>query len=142
MIKRLCEVIAYATGGKKSEFANMMGWKPQYLHRLMTGETGLGIQPVRAILQRFPELDARWFILGEGAMLQTPPSKQVKDSLQRLMEIERYLPVMSGEQVRQLAAGKTDWDDATRECWEQALQERAQDKQVVKDAMRRQGLCR
>lgn len=142
MINRLNEIISYATGGKKSEFAHMMGWTPQYLHRIMSGETGLGIQPVKAILQRFPELDARWLILGEGSMLQTPPSQQMMDSLHRLLELEKYLPVMSGEEIRQLAAGRMDWDAATIEGWEKTLLQRKDSGKVVRDAMKRQGLCR
>lgn len=144
MIQRLNELISYAAGGNKSRFAATMGWKPQYLHRILTGETGLGIQPVKRILQVFPELSARWLLLGTGGMLETPPSKDAADNLVRLLEIEKYIPVMSGDEIRQLAAGRTRWDEETRAAWAAELERRKDGLGLgtIKDAMKRQGLCK
>ena len=98
MNSRLLEFIQYKTGGKQAEFADIMGWSPQYLHKLLK-EGGIGIRPIISLLEKFPELDARWLLLGEGAMITTGAS-EVKQHLLRLLEIERYMPVMTPEELR------------------------------------------
>ena len=55
--------------GRQSVFAERMGWTRTYVSKLTRG-IGLGITPVVAILSAFPELDARWLLLGEGEMLR------------------------------------------------------------------------
>ena len=70
MNERLLQFIQYKTGGKQAEFADMMGWSPQYLHKMLK-EGGIGIRPIVALLEKFPELNARWLLLGEGAMIST-----------------------------------------------------------------------
>lgn len=60
MNDRLLELIQYKTGGKQADFAEFMGWSPQYLNRLTKGESGIGIRPIITLLEKFPELNARW----------------------------------------------------------------------------------
>lgn len=69
MNSRLIALIEYRTDGSRSQFAELMGWSAPYLAKLLRGE-GLGIAPVRTILETYPEIDARWLLLGEGDMLQ------------------------------------------------------------------------
>ena len=38
MNSRLQEIIKYKTGGRKTAFAELMGWTPQYLAKLLNGE--------------------------------------------------------------------------------------------------------
>lgn len=40
MNTRLRKIIDYKTGGNQAEFAALMGWKPQYLFRLLKGDGG------------------------------------------------------------------------------------------------------
>lgn len=63
MHERLAHIIKLKAGGKQNEFAALMGWSPQYLGKLIRGGN-FGLQPVLAILSKFPEIDARWFLFG------------------------------------------------------------------------------
>lgn len=64
MKTRLVELINIVADGNKAQFARMMGWKPQYLNSLLNGR--IGLTPIIYILQMFPNLDARWLLLGDG----------------------------------------------------------------------------
>lgn len=122
MNERLLQFIQYKTGGKQAEFADMMGWSPQYLHKMLK-EGGIGIRPIVALLEKFPELNARWLLLGEGAMLNTG-ADAVKSHLLKLLELEKYMPVMTPDELRLLEDGKTDFDAETVIRWEELLSER------------------
>ena len=91
MNERLAKFIQYKTSGHQAEFANIMGWSPQYLMKLIKGE-GFGIRPVISLIERFPELNARWLLTGEGGMLVTSAVEvSIKKRLMRLLELEKYI---------------------------------------------------
>lgn len=123
MNKRLLEIIQYKTAGKQAEFACIMGWSPQYLNRLAKGESGIGIRPVVALLEKFPELNARWLLLGEGAMI-TSGADELKQRLLRLLEIEKYMPVMTPCELRAITNGQSEFDADTIEKWHVLLEQR------------------
>lgn len=104
MNNRLSEIIKYKTGGKQTQFASLMGWSPQYLSKLVRGKD-FGIAPVIALLQRLPELNARWLLLGEGKMLQDEKLSEIRATAQSyilsILEIEKYLPIMTPAEVRE-----------------------------------------
>ena len=50
-------------GGRRTEFCKLLGWTPQYLAKLLRGDN-FGLQPVLTILSTFPEINARWLLLG------------------------------------------------------------------------------
>lgn len=118
MNKRLATFIDYKTGGNQKEFARLLGWSPQYLHKMLKGDS-MGIQPVISLLQTFPELNARWLILGEGVMVDC-----VRNYVLDLLRLERYIPVMSREDLLALEAGRTDFDSGTIEEWQMRLDKR------------------
>lgn len=122
MNTRLLEFIQFKTSGNQAEFAKVMGWSPQYLHKLLK-EGGIGIRPIIALLEKFPELDARWLLLGEGAMITTG-ADEVKRHLFRLLEIEKYMPVMTPDELREIQEGRSEFDTATVERWSRLLAER------------------
>jgi hypothetical protein len=66
MHTRLAEIIKYVTKGNQAQFAELMGWNPQYVTKLLKGGS-FGIVPVVAIIEKFPEINARWFLTGKGA---------------------------------------------------------------------------
>lgn len=117
MNKRLAQFIDYKTGGNQKEFALLMGWSPQYLHKMLKGDS-MGIQPVVSLLQKFPELDARWLILGDGAMID------VRSRILGMLTLEKYIPVMNREEIDALSAGRTDFDDDTIEGWKVRLEQK------------------
>lgn len=102
MNERLLEIIRYKTHGKKQAFAELLGWSPQYLTKLLNGEN-FGLQPVLTILSAFPEISARWFLFGEGSMLEIGKlfdlQREAMSHVQSLLDLERYIPFMSGAEV-------------------------------------------
>ena len=67
MKDRIQAIIDYKTGGRIGAFGALLGWSPQYLSKLLRGDS-IGLTPVRAILEACPEINARWLILGDGRM--------------------------------------------------------------------------
>ncbi len=121
MNSRLLQFIKYACG-RQSVFAERMGWERQYLSKLTRG-IGLGITPVVAILQKFPELDARWLLLGEGEMLRPTVSETRRDLVNararvaRSLELARFLPVMSSTELSDFASGELDFPASAVARW-------------------------
>lgn len=120
---RLLDIIQYKTSGKQAEFAEIMGWSPQYLNRLTKGESGIGIRPIISLLEKFPELNARWLLLGDGAMI-TSGADEMKRRLLRLLEVEKYMPVMTPDELRCVTDGKYDFDENTVKNWDLLLNKR------------------
>ena len=122
MNTRLSQFIDYATNGNRAEFARIVGWSPQYLNTMLKGER-IGLNPIITLLDKFPELNARWMLLGEGAML-TPQVDAVKQHLLRLLDIERYLPVMTIEEQQRVIAGDLDFGDEQYAHWGALLEQK------------------
>ncbi len=136
MHTRLQDIIQYKCGGVQTEFAALMGWSPQYIAKLMRGES-FGIRPVVAIIEKFPDIDARWFVTGEGSMVSEVQHTHIRKALHEaamdahkmiegLIELERFVPVMSAKELRELErsfAGieKASFSPETVQRWEQLL---------------------
>ncbi|MDR0658814.1 MAG: hypothetical protein LBG18_07790 [Mediterranea sp.] len=132
MYTRLFEIIKYKTGGKQTDFAMLLGWTPQYLTKLLKGKN-FGIQPILAIVMRFPEINARWLLTGGGEMIISVKyddiRKKMHDSISKLLDMEKYMPVMSPEELREfemIVSGKrkADFSPETVGKWEVLLQQR------------------
>ena len=109
--ERLNKFIQYKTNGSKVAFAEMMGWQPQYLNKLLKGGS-FGYNPIVALLKKFPELDARWLILGEGDMIMKEYAERViKRKMLQLMEIQSLMPYMSTEQIQRISEGISNFTD-------------------------------
>lgn len=104
MNNRLLDVIKYKTGGRQKTFAELLGWTPQYLAKLLRGEN-FGLQPVLTLLEKLPEVNARWLLLGEGSMLNDDKisglRRGVYSSVQRIMDYERFMPVMFPDELKE-----------------------------------------
>lgn len=105
MKNRLAQIIAYKTGGRQADFAAMLGWTPQYLAKLLKGES-FGLNPVLAVLTALPEVDARWLLFGEGEMLTPEGVADVRQGLmsrvQSLIRYEQYIPIMTADELREM----------------------------------------
>lgn len=129
MKDRLQEIIKYKTGGKQTPFAELLGWSPQYLAKLLRGNN-FGLQPVLTLLSSFPEINARWFLFGEGAMIDDSRLVELQrgafQHLQNLFALDKYIPYMSGEELKTyedaLIANKTpDFDPLRVAQWQAQL---------------------
>lgn len=132
MNNRLLDIIKYKTGGRQRVFAEILGWTPQYLTKLLRGEN-FGLQPVLRLLETLPEINARWLLLGEGAMLRDDKvmglRRDVYSRVQRFLDMERFMCVMSPEELREfeqvLVGGSyPNFSDEVVERWESLLAER------------------
>lgn len=132
MNHRLQQIIKYKTGGRQNVFAELMGWKTPYLNKLVKG-INFGLQPVLAILEKFPEIDARWLLFGEGEMLTTSKraelTREAFSYVQEVLELEKYLCVMSPEELHLyeqavMQRRKPDFSPETLLKWETLLNER------------------
>lgn len=129
MNHRLLQIIQYKTDGKQTAFAELMGWKTPYLNKLVKG-VNFGLQPVLAILERFPEIDARWLLLGEGTMLSNAKQDELRreafNYVQEVLELERFICVMSPEELHRYeesvtARVKPEFSTKTIGKWESLL---------------------
>lgn len=104
MKERLQEIIKYKTGGRQTAFAQLLGWTPQYLAKLLRGEN-FGLQPVLTLVEKLPDINARWLLLGEGDMLEIGKLFQLqRDALahiQSLLDLDKYIPYMSAEDIHE-----------------------------------------
>ena len=132
MHTRLRQVIDYKTGGKKKVFAELMGWSPQYLGKLLHGDD-FGLKPVMAILSAVTEVNARWFLFGEGEMLENGKMSEIRreavSRAQELLDLDKYVPYMSPEELHQLeealATGKKPvFSPETLPKWQERLNAR------------------
>lgn len=122
MNTRLAQFIDYATGGSKADFARSLGWSPQYLSGMLK-DCRIGMNPLLTLLSKYPELNARWLLLGEGAML-TACSDAIKAQLVHLLNIEQYLPVMTAEEQQRIIKNDYNFDAETYAKWRELLAER------------------
>ena len=120
---RLAQYIDYKTNGKKSEFADKLGWSKQYLNNLLKGTTSIGIAPVATLLKTFPELSARWLLFGEGAMI-TNIDAEIKRQLYGLLSIDKYVCVMSPDEIKAVQGGQYHWSEEHFQRWKILLAER------------------
>ena len=134
MNNRLLDIIKYKTGGRQKPFAEILGWTPQYLAKLLRGEN-FGLQPVLTLLEKLPEINARWFLLGEGEMLSDDKvlglRRKAYSHAQSILVLERFLPVMSSDEISRfedVLGGKSYPDFSSEEIarWESLHAERQQ----------------
>lgn len=134
MNTRLLDIIKYKTGGRQKAFAELIGWTPQYLAKLLRGDN-FGLQPVLTLLEKLPEINARWLLLGDGDMLNDDKvfglRRETYSRVQSILMFDRFLPVMSPEELHRFEAvlsGKEypDFSDEEVARWEALLAERRQ----------------
>lgn len=120
---RLAQYIQYKTNGKKSDFADKLGWSKQYLNNLLKGTTSIGLAPVATLLKTYPDLSARWLLFGEGSMI-VGIDAEIRKQLYGLLSLDKYVCVMSPGEIKAVQAGKYEWDKETITRWEMLYQER------------------
>lgn len=144
MNNRLLDLIKYKTGGRQNKFAELLGWTPQYLAKLLRGDN-FGLQPVLTLLEKLPEINARWLLLGQGEMLETGKlfslHREVLAHAQSILDLERFIPFMLPDELREfeeaVAESRVPVFNAARiAAWDRELKERnAERDELIKDAI-------
>ncbi|MEZ3440166.1 hypothetical protein [Alistipes sp.] len=115
MNNRLAEIIKYKTGGRQIEFAELMGWSASYTNKLLRGEA-FGLRPVVSVIEKCPEINARWFLTGEGRMLSDGKLSEIRksmhDRMSRVLDMEKYLLVMTPAELREFELAVTGQNPA------------------------------
>lgn len=122
MADRFRALVDYKTAGDRKAFCALMDWTPQYLNKMLNGDN-VGLSPLLAVLRKLPDVNARWLLLGQGAMIDAALG-DVKSRLFALMALEQYMPFMSADEIAQVENGKTDWDEAHIARWMSLRQKR------------------
>lgn len=152
MNSRLFEIIRYKTGGRQTPFAELLGWSPQYLTKLLKGDN-FGLSPVLTILSAFPEINARWFLFGEGSMLEAGRlfdlQRESMAHIISLLDLDKYIPFMSGSEVRTFeeavkSGQKPDFSPERVEEWRALLDDRnrEQDARFLQAIAKSDEICR
>lgn len=153
MNNRLREIIRYKTNGRQKDFAELIGWSPQYLTKLLKG-SDFGLKPVVALLSALPEINARWLLLGHGSMLfdehrANDLHNEAMNHIQAVLDLDRFVPVMSPEEQAEYELvirghKQPDFTPETRARWIASLSDHKQDLDArVKEAMEKSDeLCR
>lgn len=125
----------YKTRGKNKPFAEMVGWTPQYLGKLLHG-SDFGLKPVLAVLRALPEINARWLLLGEGQMLLDNNASDLHDGIighiKAVLDLERFIPVMSPDELveyQQVISAHKAFGAEARANWIEKSAERIQGKE-------------
>lgn len=79
-------------------FADAMGVSAPYVCNLLNGKFGCGTKPVMWVIEHHPDIDARWLITGEGT-IYGKEENYVHHVIQKLMELEKYICVMSTDDI-------------------------------------------
>lgn len=102
MNKRLREIVQYKTRGKNKPFAELVGWTPQYLGKLLHGND-FGLKPVLAVLRALPEINARWLLTGDGQMLLDNNASDIHagiiNHIKAVLDLEKFIGAMSPEEL-------------------------------------------
>lgn len=114
---RILKVIRYK-GYKFSEFAEYMGWSRQYLNNLLSGKN-IGMSVVTSICQKFPDISARWMLLGDGIMLDLTNHLT---ALRSWVALADFIHVIPAEERAKIDAGEL-WSLEDVKRWEVSLAE-------------------
>lgn len=90
--------------GSRTKFAEVLKVSPQYVNKIATPGGSVGIEPVLNILRLFPDIDARWLLLGEGSPFSVSDragqiKRSIGDRIDFLFSIERYIAVMDPDDL-------------------------------------------
>lgn len=150
--ERISYIVHIKTEGSLTKFSEVLETTPQYVNMITKNGGSVGLDPITKILRAYPDIDARWLILGEGYPFimnseATNLKKAITDKVSFLLNIEKYIPVMSTEHLNALSeftqSGKDPmFTDDDLKLWDNALIERNKlisDK--ISDAMNK-GICK
>lgn len=139
MNNRLQDIIKYKTGGRQNDFAALMGWTPQYLTKLLRGEN-FGLTPVVTLIEKLPEINARWFLTGQGEMLEVAKmynlQREALAHVHTILDLERFIPFMLPEELREFEQAVSEgrvpvFNEARISCWDREYEERQKKQEAL-----------
>ena len=143
------DFVIRAKAGSRSKFAETIKVSPQYVNKIASPGGSVGLEPILTILRLYPDIDARWLLLGEGDPYVVPESvkdfrRKIGGRIDYLLAVEKYLPVMDPEDIKDLEAviAGAPADPSRIPYWEIKLEERNRAlEERVKKAMEA-GVCK
>lgn len=88
-----------------ASFAKRLDMSSQRMYNLFKGQE-FGLKVIKTLMIKFPELNVRWLVLGEGDMiLKEFMEKKKNDILFRMKETESLIPFLSSEQLKRISSG-------------------------------------
>lgn len=98
---RILMLMRYKGFSVKTEFGDFLGWKKQYLQKILNGGL-IGMSVINTILEKFPDISARWLITGEGLMIDL---QQHTRAITDFHDLRDYIHVMTPDDRRRIHAG-------------------------------------
>lgn len=139
MNSRLQDIIKYKTGGRQNDFAALMGWTPQYLTKLLKGDN-FGLTPVITMIEKLPEINARWLLTGQGEMLEVAKmynlQREAIAQVQTILDLERFIPFMLTDELREFEQAVSQnrvpvFNEARISYWDQQFKERMKQQEAL-----------
>lgn len=135
---RINLVVKYKAKSAK-EFAEQFGWSAAYISKLVSNAQGVGMKPIREIIEKYPDIDARWLITGEGYIFGTAEDTTEK-AVSLLLNLERYVCVMNDEErllyIDCITNLYNRFPKSTIDRWEMLYQQRyGEYKKLIKKSM-------
>lgn len=151
-INERLDFIIRLKAGSRSRFAEILKVSPQYVNKISTPGGSVGLEPVLSVLRLYPDINARWLLLGDGDpfLLDEKTAairRNIGSRIDLLLSVEKYLPVMDPEEISGLEdlvkyGSYTAVDLERIPVWEQRLSERSQAvNEIVRKAMDA-GICK
>lgn len=142
---RLRAVVEKKSATRK-DFAETMGWTVTYLNKMLSKGQGIGMTPIEQVMQKFPDIDARWLILGDGYMFGTIEKGIMSQAMLRL-RCKKYIPVMNAEELADYLDGLNDsaLDDYLKkniDKWEEMLSLKGKNSEMFKEMLKLNGICK
>lgn len=150
--ERIAYIVNVRVDGNTARFAELLGTSRQYVNKLIKEGGSVGIEPISKILKIFPEIDARWLILGEGspfirAVKEIEIRTGIELKLKTLTDLERYIPAMDEADLDKLSEAlrsgmDPEIDSSKFTAWESVINDKKEIlEQRVSEAMKK-GICK
>lgn len=102
---RIRKLITIKEGGSQIKLASKLNVTPPYVAKLIKEGGSVGIEPIIKLLKIYPDLDARWLVLGEGDFIEESQIKQLKNlihsKISDLLKIEEMIPYFTPDELRE-----------------------------------------
>lgn len=119
------KMVIHQKAKNQKEFAEMLGWTPSYLSKLISAQQGIGLTPIMQILEKFEDIDARWLLFGKGYIFGSI-EQGILRRISYLLDLEKYVSVMNEKEMQMYVdairgADSSLFDTDTIKKWQEML---------------------